>query len=70
MDLTISKEEAKDNTMGNKPFQINIVMLGTNLLNDKALFAKLLTALEGYPKITPARWSSEERGTTGELNDV
>ncbi|WP_151174089.1 hypothetical protein [Pseudoalteromonas ruthenica] len=45
-----------------KPFQINISMLGTNPLNNEALFTELLDVLEHYPEFAPEFWNTEERG--------
>ena len=45
-----------------KPFQIRVSMLGTNPLNDEALFTELLNIIESYPEFAPQFWSLEERG--------
>ncbi|TMS94734.1 hypothetical protein CWB58_03110 [Pseudoalteromonas sp. S201] len=45
-----------------KPFQINVSMMGTNPLNDEALFTELLDVIESYPEFAPQFWSLEERG--------
>jgi len=45
-----------------KPFRINIAMLGTNPLNNEAMFAELLDVLESYPEFAPSFWSLQERG--------
>ena len=45
-----------------KPFEINIAMLGTNPLDNEAMFAELLDVLESYPEFAPSFWSLQERG--------
>ncbi|MBH0055416.1 hypothetical protein I6F65_00405 [Pseudoalteromonas sp. SWXJZ94C] len=45
-----------------KPKHIDIAMLGTNPLNNEALFAELLDVLESYPEFAPSFWSLQERG--------
>ena len=37
-------------------------MLGTNPLNNEAMFAELLDVLESYPEFAPSFWSLQERG--------
>ena len=45
-----------------KPFKVQVEMLGTNPLNDEALFTELLDVIESYPEFAPQFWSLEERG--------
>ncbi|MBH0055415.1 hypothetical protein I6F65_00400 [Pseudoalteromonas sp. SWXJZ94C] len=45
-----------------KPFKVEVEMLGTNPLNDEALFTELLDVIESYPEFAPQFWSLEERG--------
>ena len=45
-----------------KPFKVQVEMLGTNRLNDEALFTELLDVIESFPEFAPQFWSLAERG--------
>ena len=45
-----------------KPFKVQVEMLGTNPLNDEALFTELLDVIESFPEFAPQFWSLAERG--------
>jgi len=45
-----------------KPFKVQVEMLGTNPLNDEALFTELLDVIESSSEFAPQFWSLEERG--------
>lgn len=45
-----------------KPFKVQVEMLGTNPLNNEALFTELLDIIESYTEFAPQFWSLAERG--------